>query len=208
MACLLLPALMLPRPEAILVDRIAAQVNDQIITLHDIERAVTLFPEPRRENESEDQFFLRTLDDLITYKVVALEFGAEFTANEEDREAVQRQILQKAGSLEALRAMLDGFAMSWGDFEAFIGEKVLYEKVLREKFPTELVIPFEEIEEYYTRVFLPSRLQMGLEPQSLVEMAPQIESFLRRQRMEKQLSDWLGEIRSAYRIEIKLRSPR
>lgn len=208
MACLLLPALMLPRPEAILVDRIAAQVNDQIITLHDIERAVTLFPEPRRENESEDQFFLRKLDDLITYKVVALEFGAEFTANEEDREAVQRQILQKAGSLEALRAMLDGFAMSWGDFEAFIGEKVLYEKVLREKFPTELVIPFEEIEEYYTRVFLPSRLQMGLEPQSLVEMAPQIESFLRRQRMEKQLSDWLGEIRSAYRIEIKLRSPR
>ncbi len=208
MACALLPALMLPRPEAILVDRIAAQVNDQIITLHDIERAVALFPEARGENESEGQFFLRTLDDLITYKVIALEFGAEFTVNEEDREAVQRQVLQKAGSLEALRATLDGFAMSWDDFEAFIREKVLYEKVLREKFPTELVIPFEEIEEYYNRVFLPSRLQMGLEPQSLVEMTPQIESYLRRQRMEKQLSDWLSEIRSAYRIEIKLRSPR
>lgn len=208
MACALLPALMLPRPEAILVDRIAAQVNDQIITLHDIERAVALFPEARGEIESEGQFFLRTLDDLITYKVIALEFGAEFTVNEEDREAVQRQVLQKAGSLEALRATLDGFAMSWDDFEAFIREKVLYEKVLREKFPTELVIPFEEIEEYYNRVFLPSRLQMGLEPQSLVEMTPQIESYLRRQRMEKQLSDWLGEIRSAYRIEIKLRSPR
>ena len=208
MACALLPALMLPRPEAILVDRIAAQVNDQIITLHDIERAVALFPEARGEIESEGQFFLRTLDDLITYKVIALEFGAEFTVNEEDREAVQRQVLQKAGSLEALRATLDGFAMSWDDFEAFIREKVLYEKVLREKFPTELVIPFEEIEEYYNRVFLPSRLQMGLEPQSLVEMTPQIESYLRRQRMEKQLSDWLSEIRSAYRIEIKLRSPR
>jgi hypothetical protein len=49
---------------------------------------------------------------------------------------------------------------------------------------------------------------MGVEPQSLVEMAPQIESYLRRQRVEKQLSDWLNEIRSAYRIEIKLRSPR
>ncbi len=207
-ARVLLSWLMLPRPEAILVDRIAAQVNDQIITLHDIERAVTLFPEPRRENESEDQFFLRTLDELITHKVIALEFGAEFTANEEDREVVQRQILQKAGSLEALRATLEGFDMSWADFEAFIHEKALYEKVLREKFPMELVIPFEQIEEYYNRVFLPSRLQMGVEPQSLVEMAPQIESYLRRQRVEKQLSDWLNEIRSAYRIEIKLRSPR
>ncbi|HOW44807.1 MAG TPA: hypothetical protein PK919_06515 [Candidatus Aminicenantes bacterium] len=208
LACLLLPALPPPQTEAILVDRIAAQVNDQIITLHDIERAVALFPVQRRENESEDQFFLRTLEDLITCKVIALEFGSEFTVNEEDREAVQRQILQKAGSLEALRATLEGFAMSWGDFEAFIREKVLYEKVLREKFPAELIIPFEEIEEYYNRVFLPSRLQMGLEPQSLVEMAPQIESYLRRQRVEKQLSDWLNEIRSTYRIEIKLRSPR
>lgn len=207
MSCVLLPVVMLPRPEAILVDRIAALVNDQVITLHDIERAVALFPEQRREDESEDQFYQRILGQLVTYKMIALEFGAEFPLNDEDREAVQRQVLLRAGSLEALQATLEGFEMNWGDFEAFIRERVLYEKVLREKFPMELIIPFEEIEEYYNGVFLPSRLQLGLEPQSLVEMAPQIESYLRRQRMEQQLSDWLNEIRTAYRIEIKLRSP-
>lgn len=192
---------------AILVDKIAAQVNEAIITIHDIERAVALFPVQRQEGEDEDQFYLRILDDLITYKAIALEFGAEFTLNEEDKEAVQTQILQKAGSLEALQSTLDRFAMSWGDFEEFIREKVLYEKVLREKFAMELIIPFEEIEEYYNRVFLPSHLQIGLEPQSLVEMAPQIEMYLRKQRTEKQLSDWLNDIRATYRIDIKLRSP-
>jgi hypothetical protein len=195
------------QPGAILVDRIVAQVNEEIITLHDVERAVALFPVQRLESESEDEFYARVLDDLVTGKVIALEFGDEFTLNEEDVEAVQRKILQKAGSLEALQATLGSFAMNWDDFKRFIREKVLYEKVLREKFPMDLIIPFDEIEAYYQKVYLPSHLQIGLEPQSLVEMTPQIETFLRRQRTEQQLSDWLADIRSAYRVEIKLRSP-
>lgn len=195
------------QPGAILVDRIVAQVNEEIITLHDVERAVALLPTQRLERESEDAFFSRVLDDMVNYKVIALEYGDEFNLDEEDVEAVQRQILQKAGSLEALQATLAGFAMNWADFKRFIREKVLYEKVLREKFPMELIIPFEEIEAFYHSVYLPSHMQIGLEPKSLVEMAPQIETFLRRQRMERQLSDWLADIRSAYRVEIKLRSP-
>jgi len=192
---------------SVLIDRIVAQVNEEIITLHDVERAVALFPIQRLDSESEDEFYSRILDDLVICKVIALEYGDEFTLNEEDVEAVQRKILQKAGSLEALQATLDSFSMNWDDFKRFIREKVLYEKVLREKFPMELIIPFDEIETYYHSVYLPSHLQIGLEPQSLVEMAPQIETFLRRRRMEKQLSDWLAGIRSAYRVEIKPRSP-
>ncbi len=201
------PIFILLQQGAILVDRIVAHVNEEIITLHDVERAVALFPAQRLESESEDAFYSRVLGDMVTCKVIALEYGDEFTLNEEDVEAVQRQILQRAGSLEALQAILDRFAMNWDDFERFIREKVLYEKVLREKFPMELIIPFEEIETFYHSVYLPSHLQIGLEPQSLVEMTPQIETFLRRQRMEQQLSDWLADIRSAYRVEIKLRSP-
>jgi hypothetical protein len=199
--------LILLQPGAILVDRIVAQVNEEIITLHDVERAVALFPAQRLESESEDEFYSRVLDDLVTCKVIALEYGDEFNLNEEDVEAVQTQILQKAGSLETLQATLGRFAMSWSDFQRFIREKVLYEKVLREKFPMDLIIPFEEIEEFYNSVYLPSHLQIGLEPQSLVEMAPQIETHLRRQRKEQQLADWLDDIRSAYRVEIKPRSP-
>ncbi|HEX7502913.1 MAG TPA: hypothetical protein VF451_05800 [Acidobacteriota bacterium] len=192
---------------AILVDKIAAQVNDEIITVHDIERAIAFFPLLRQNNESEENFYARVLGDLITYKAITLEYGDEFTLSDEDFEIVQTQILQKAGSLEKLLATLSTFAMSWSDFEAFIREKVLYEKVLREKFPMELAIPFAEIEEFYNHDYLPSQLRLGLEPQSLAEMTPQIEKYLRKLRTEKQLSTWLSDIRSAFTIEIKLRSP-
>jgi hypothetical protein len=191
----------------ILVDKIAAQVNEEIITVHDIERAIAFFPLLRQNGESEENFYLRVLGDLVNYRTIALEYGDEFNLGEEDFEAVQTQILQKAGSLEKLMATLNGFAMSWSDFEAFIREKVLFEKVLREKFPMEFSIPFPEIEGFFNSDYLPSQMRLGLEPQSLAEMAPQIEKYLRTLRTEKQLSAWLNDIRSAYKIEIKLRSP-
>jgi hypothetical protein len=206
-ANVLLSLLVLLQSGTILVDKIAAQVNEEIITVHDIERAIAFFPLLRQNNESEESFYSRVLGDLVTYKVIALEFGDEFNLSDEDVETVQTQILQKAGSLEKLLAMLSSFAMSWNDFQAFIREKVLYEKVLREKFPMELSIPFAEIEEFYNRDYLPSQLRLGLEPQSLAEMTPQIEKYLRKLRTEKQLSAWLGDIRSSFKIEIKLRSP-
>jgi hypothetical protein len=206
-AGILFPLFLLLQPGAILIDKIAAQVNEEIITVHDIERAIVFFPQQRLDGESEGNFYFRVLGDLIHHKVIALEYGDEFSLGEEDFETVQTQILQKAGSLEKLLAALDGFAMTWNDFEAFIREKVLFEKVLREKFPMELAIPFAEIEEFFNREYLPSQLRLGLEPQSLAEMTPQIEKHLRKLRVEKQLASWLSDIRSAYKVEIKLRSP-
>jgi hypothetical protein len=191
----------------ILVDKIAATVNGEIITIHDIERAITFFPVLRRNNEPEESFYFRVLGDLVTYKVIALEFGDEFSPDEEDFESVQTQILQKSGSLEQLLATLDHFSMNWGDLEDFIRERVLYEKVLREKFPMEIAIPFAEIETFYNNDYLPSQLQLGLEPRSLAEMTPQIEKYLRKLLVEEQQSAWLAGIRSAYKVEIKLRSP-
>jgi hypothetical protein len=190
----------------ILVDKIAASVNEEIITVHDIERAIAFFPILRQNNESEENFYSRILDDLITYKTIALEYGDEFNLGEEDFELVQTQILEKAGSLEKLLAGLNSFAMNWSDFEEFIREKVLYEKVLKEKFQMEITIPFNEIEDFFNRDYLPSQQQLGLEPRTLVEMAPLIEKYLRKLRTEKQLSSWLNDIRSAYKIETKLRS--
>jgi hypothetical protein len=191
----------------ILVDKIAATVNGEIITVHDIERAITFFPVLRRNNEPEESFYFRVLGDLITYKVIVLEFGNEFSPGEEDFESVQTQILQKSGSLEQLLATLDHFSMNWGDLEDFIRERVLYEKVLREKFPMEITVPFAQIEAFYNSDYLPSQLQLGLEPRSLAEMTPQIEKYLRKLLVEKQQSAWLAGIRSAYKVEIKLRSP-
>jgi hypothetical protein len=202
----LLSLFILLQPGPILVDKIAALVNEEIITIHDIERVIIFYPVLRQKNETEENFYFRVLSDLINYKVIYLEFSDEFNLSEEDFEQVQTSILKKAGSLEKLLAVLNNFTMSWSDFQNFIREKVLYEKVLKEKFQMEITVPFNEIENFYNNDYIPSQQRLGLIPQNLVEIAPVIEKNLRQLRTEEQLSTWLNNLRSNYNIEIKLRS--
>lgn len=202
----LLSLFILLQPGPILVDKIAALVNEEIITIHDIERVIIFYPVLRQKNETEENFYFRVLSDLINYKMIYLEFSDEFNLSEEDFEQVQTSILKKAGSLEKLLALLNNFTMSWSDFQNFIREKVLYEKVLKEKFQMEITVPFNEIENFYNNDYIPSQQRLGLIPQNLVEMAPVIEKYLRQLRTEEQLSTWLNNLRSNYNIEIKLRS--
>jgi hypothetical protein len=194
------------QPGPILVDKIVAIVNEEIITIHDIERAIVFYPLLRQNNETEENFYFRVLSDLINFKVISLEFGDEFNLSEEDFEQVQTPILKKAGSMEKLLSVLNNFTMSWSDFQAFIREKVLYEKVLREKFQMEITVPFNEIENFYNSDYVPSQVRLGLAPQSLVEMAPVIEKYIRQLRTDEQLSAWLSDLRANYKIEVKLRS--
>jgi len=198
--CILLQA------SAIMVDKIAAVVNDEIITIHDIERAIAFFPVLRQKSETEENFYFRVLSDLISFKAISLEFSDEFKLSEEDYEQVQTPILKKAGSMEKLLAVLSDFTMSWDDFQDFIREKVLYEKVLREKFQMEITVLFNDIEKFYNEDYFPSQQRLGLAPQTLVEMAPVIEKYLRQLRTAEQLSAWLGELRANCKIEVKLRS--
>lgn len=202
----LLSLFILLQPGPIMVDKIAAIVNDEIITIHDIERAIVFYPLLRQINETEENFYFRVLSDLINFKVIFLEFSDEFSLSEEDFEQVQTPILKKAGSMEKLLAVLNNFTMTWSDFQNFIREKVLYEKVLREKFQMEITIPFNEIEAFYNSDYVPAQQRLGLTPQTLVEMAPVIEKYLRQLRTEEKLSAWLNDLRISNKIEIKLRS--
>lgn len=193
-------------PQTIVVDEVAAVINDEIITVSDIDKALVFFPILRERTETERQFYRRVLVDLIHYRMMRMEFGDEFVINDDDFEQVQTPIIQKAGSLEKLQGSLHEFDMTWDDFRIFIRDRVFYEKVLREKLPSKLTIDFAEIEAFYNQHMLPLQKQMNLESRSLAEMAPVIEKYLRKIKSEQQLSVWLQEIKAGYRIEIKLRS--
>jgi hypothetical protein len=104
----------------ILVDKIAAIVNEEIITIHDIERAIVFYPVLRQKNETEEIFYFRVLSDLVNYKIIYLEFSDEFNLSEEDFEQVQTPILKKTGALEKLLAILNNFTMNWSEFRNFI----------------------------------------------------------------------------------------
>jgi len=198
---ILLYLLILLQPSTIIIDKIAAVVNNEIITMTDIDKSISLFPVFKRNEESPKSFYNRLLQDLINYKIIYLEYKDDFILTEEDYEELQTPIINKQGSLNQLMTLLKKFDMNWKDFKNFIKEKVLYEKVLKNKFQINIKISFKEIETFYYKDYLLLQKKLNLKSNSLIEMTTLIEKHLRKVKTEKKLSGWLKEIKSSYKIE-------
>lgn len=190
--------------EWVTIDKIAAAVNDEIITWSDIDKATRFYPYFKKKGQDEHTFYLNVLQDLINHKMVYLEYGGEITLKEEDYTEEETAIIKKMGDYDKLRAVLTQYDMQWPDFREFIKEKVIYEKVLKQKFQLQISIPFQEIENFYNDQYLPQQLSLQLKPKTLIEMAPLIEAKLRKDRTEESLAEWLKEIKALYKIENKL----
>jgi hypothetical protein len=201
---ILFQAVLLPQPDVILIDKIAAVVNDEIITQSDIDKAIQFYPILRKKDVSTQDFYISVLQDLINYKVVHLEYKDEYTLQEEDYTEVQTSIINKLGSYNKLMRLLHQFDMQWEDFKEFIKERVFYEKVLQRIFQLKINIDFNEIETFYNEHYLPSQESLQLKPKTLIEMAPLIETQLRKDRTDEALAGWLKEITTSYKIENKL----
>ncbi|MCU0289037.1 MAG: hypothetical protein MUF15_21915 [Acidobacteria bacterium] len=190
--------------EVILIDKIAASVNDEIITWSDIHKAIQFYPYFKKKDQDNQAFYLKVLQDLINYKMVYLEYGEEVILGEEDYTEEETAIIKKIGDYDKLMALLAQYDMQWPDFREFIKEKVAYEKILKQKFQLQISIAFKDIEEFYNEQYLPQQLSLQLKPRTLIEMAPLIEARLRKDRTEESLAEWLKEITALYKIENKL----
>ena len=191
----------------ILVDKIAAVVQGEIITLTDIDKAIRFYPSFRKAGESETDFYNRILEDLINYRVIYLHYRNDFDLQEEDYDQVQREIIKKLGSYNNLMSQLRSFDMTWGDFKIFVRDRVVYEMVVNNQLRRRISVAFKDIEAFYNSDYLPLQKQLNLEPLSLYAMAPQIENHLKKVRAEEKLATWLKELRTSYKIENKMRGP-
>jgi len=198
---ILIYLLVLLQPSTIIIDKIAAVVNNEIITMTDIDKSIYLFPVFKKKEESPKAFYNRILHELINYKVIYLEYKNDFILTEEDYEEVQTPIIKKQGSLNQLTKLLKKYDMNWKDFKDFIKERVLYEKVLKEKFQMNIKISFNEIKSFYYEDYLSLQKELNLKSNSLIEMTSLIEKHLRKIKTENKLSGWLEEIKSSYKIE-------
>lgn len=188
----------------ILVDKIAATVNNEVITISDIEKSLFFYPLLRAKGESENDLYLNQLKNLINYKIIYLENKGQFILNDEDYESIRISTIKRYGSIEKFRNILKNFDMNINDFKDFVKEKVLFEKVIKEKFKLKITVRFEEIKDFYQKEYVPLQKKMSQNPVSLIEIAPEIENYLRTKRINEKLSDWLDDVKKSYRISILL----
>ena len=198
---ILLSLLLFVQPSEIVIDKIAAVVNGEAITLSDIDKSLLLNSHDSNSGDEDGNLYFNELGKLINYKVVYLEYKDQFQPTDEDFENIQLLIIKKYGSLENVLEVLKRFDMDMKDMRDFLNEKIIYEKVIKDKFLLGVVIESSEIEKFYSQEYLPAQNRLKIMPKSIIEMTPQIEIYLRGNKVKGELSFWLDGLKGSYKIE-------
>ncbi len=185
------------------VDRIVAVVNDEVITLTDINLVKTfgLYEKPK-DGQPED-IERHILDQLINQKLVIQLINEGIILNEEEIELALSNIIQRMEPGEAERALIR-FGLDWDDLKGYLHEMLLYQKIISRRFDQSVIVRLEEIEIYYEQIYIPSQRNKGLEPEPLTEMLDQIEKEIKREKIETQVHEWINNLKREANIQIKV----
>jgi len=185
------------------VDRIVAVVNDEVITLTDLDLVRTFGLYESQKDEQADDVQRHILDQLINQKLVIQITSESIMLEEKEIESALSQIIQRMEPGEAEKALLR-FGLDWDDLKSYLREKLLYQEIISYRFDQGIFVRLEEIEVYYEQIYIPSQRARGLEPQPLTEMLDQIEREIKREKKETQVREWVNNLKREANIQIKI----
>lgn len=183
------------------IDRIVAVVNDEIITLTDLNLVETfgLYESPKDKPAGDMQRHI--LDQLISQKLVVQLTSEGIMLEEEEIESALSDIIQRMEPGEAERALIR-FGLDWDDLKGYLREMLLYQKIISSRFDQSVIVRLAEIEVYYEQIYIPGQRNKGLEPEPLTEMLDNIEKEIKREKIETQVHEWINNLKREANIQI------
>jgi hypothetical protein len=188
---------------AVTVDRIAAVIDQQVITVSEISQliAIRFFP---RSGENEDEFRREVLESLIAqalrYRDVERFRPAEIPADA--IEARLSEIRARFASPEAFDAAVAAAELTLDEVRAVVRRQLQVDVYIRERFAPTVFIPNEEIEEYYRGPWSAQRRERGLPIPPLASVREEIRTTLRSTRLEQEIEEWTARLRASANVDI------
>ncbi len=150
--------------------------------------------------EKNDHSVRKCLEELVDYYLIPKEIPEKTELTEEDYIEEEERIIREVGGLERVLDVLKEIDMSWEEFREILSKKIISKKLIENIFYTKVSVSLSEIEDYYSKKYLPSMNNLGVPPRSIIEMTPYIEKEIAKEKVKELLEDWLSEKRKFYEI--------
>jgi len=188
--------------QRILLDKIVATVDTDIITLRELKAFYPLHI--CSKSERNPSALMGCLNELIEFSVVQKEITERKEIKEEDYVEEEERIISELGGLNRVLGILEALDMSWEEFRGILSKKIISKKLIESLFYSRVSVSLEEIEEFYNKNYLPTMKSLEIPPLSLIEMSPAIEREIAREKTKKAIEEWIRERRSFHEINILL----
>lgn len=175
---------------AVTVDRIAAVVDDQVLTVTEVGQMAEMRFFPRASGESDDEYRREILESLIAQALRLRDverFGAP-AITAESIDARLQQIRSRFSSAAEFEAALVRAELSADAFQALIKRQLQVEEYIQERFAPLVFVSNEEIEER-------RRLQPGVP-------IDQARTALRGERLQQEIERWTNRLRLRANVDV------
>jgi hypothetical protein len=202
-ALILLLATPYPLPAAI-IDRVAALVDRQVLTVSEVTQMVEIRFYPRVAGQSDDEYRRNILDSLIAqalrYRDVE-RFGAQ-DVSKDSIEARLLQIQQRFASPAEFTAAVQRAELTLDEVRALVKRQLQVESYIQERFAPMIFVSSDEIDAYYRGPWSQQRTARGLPIPPLADVQDEIRTLLRSTRLQQEVEKWTAQLRSRANVDI------
>lgn len=188
---------------AVTVDRIAATLDRQVLTVSEITQMVEIrfFT---RGSQSEDEHRRDVLDALIAqalrYRDVE-RFGAQDIA----RDVIEARLLEIQRRFPSEAEFLAAIAkaeLTLDEVRALVKRQLQVEVYIQERFAPLVFISNEEIDAYYRGPWTQQRRERGLAVPPLNSVRDEIRSAVRGSRLQDEIGKWTSQLRARADVDV------
>lgn len=188
---------------AVTVDRIAAVVDGQVLTVSEIMQMVEIrfFP---RVATAEDEHRREVLDALIAQ---ALRFRdvERFGAQDISGDVIEARVVEiqkRFASPADFTGALARAELTLDEVRALAKRQLQVEAYIQERFAPLVFVTNEEIEEYYRETWVPQRRRRGLTAPPLGEVREEVRTAVRSSRLQFEIDKWTSQLRARANVDV------
>lgn len=201
-ALLVLLFLTLPA-SAVTVDRIAAVVDRQVLTVSEITQLVEIRFFPRLAAD-EDGHRREVLDALIA-QALRLRDVERFGAQDIPADTIEARLLdiQRRFPSEAeFGAAVTRAELTLDEVRALVKRQLQVEAYVQERFAPLVFITNEEIAEYYRGPWSRQRRERGLDVPALENVRDEVRTAVRSARVQEEIGRWTSQLRERANVDV------
>jgi len=186
------------------VDRIAAVIDRQVITVSEVSQMVALRFFPRAAGQSEDDYRHEVLEALIAQ---ALRFRdvERFGAEDVPKDSIESRVKEIAKRFPSPAAFDDAVRqaeLSPDELRALVKRQLQVEQYIQERFAPLVYVANEEIDAYYRGTWSQQRRERGLPVPPLANVRDEITSLLKASRLQEDIEKWTGQLRARANVDV------
>ena len=194
----------LPLAAATTVDRIAAVIDRQVITVSEISQMVALRFFPRATGQSEDDYRHDVLEALIAQALRFRDverFGAEDVPKDSIESRVQ-EIAKRFPTPMAFDVAVRQVELTPEELRALVKRQLQVEQYIQERFAPLIYVANEEVDAYYRETWSQQRRQRGLAVPPLANVRDEIVTLLKASRLQEEIEKWTEQLRARANIDV------